>query len=189
MGNRCNVVFVRECKPTERKVNDVGPTIYLHWNGGPESVYAFLAELDRRGGGQDVATATPRFVHIVCDLFDDSATGASGSSVYIADKPNSITPSGLWDVYGGDDNGFYVVTIKRDGSREIRRFVEFDGRLHELKREAVLTEEREAREHECYAAITARLKALRPMTEAEYWKLDMDERNRLWDQKHANAFA
>ncbi len=66
MGNRGTVIFSNQAG------DEFSPAVYQHWNGGPESVYAFLDELDRRGvrGADDLAYQAARFVHIVGDFFD-----------------------------------------------------------------------------------------------------------------------
>ena len=53
MGNRAAVVFT--------KGEEISPAVYLHNNGGPESIYSFLAELNRRkcGRGQNVIFVWP----------------------------------------------------------------------------------------------------------------------------------
>lgn len=109
MGNRANVVFEFE--------GDISPTIYLHWNGGPESVYAFLAEMDRRG-----VTNPARFVQIVGEFFDGHKGEHTDMSVYLTHAPEAITPEAINKVPTDDgDNGFYVVS--RDGDDwKVRRF-------------------------------------------------------------------
>ena len=42
MGNRANIIF------TNSDESVLSPAIYLDWNGGAESIYAFLDEMDRR---------------------------------------------------------------------------------------------------------------------------------------------
>lgn len=59
MGNRAFVVFENEGS------TKFSPAIYLHWNGGPESVYAFLDLLDRYKVTADQEYEAARFVQIV----------------------------------------------------------------------------------------------------------------------------
>jgi len=47
MGNRAYVVFENE------KSTEFSPAIYLHWYGGPESIYAFLKVADQFGVRKD----------------------------------------------------------------------------------------------------------------------------------------
>ena len=72
MGNRAFVVF------TNQDEDVIGPAVYVHWNGGPESIYAFLTELDRRKirNGGDMPYQVARFVHIIGDFFDGTEAGA-----------------------------------------------------------------------------------------------------------------
>ena len=81
MGNRATVIFVTG----EGKIS---PAVYLHWNGGPESVYQFLDELDRRKvrAGDDYECA--RFIQIVGEFFDQDAT--SGLSLGVSNGPHSL---------------------------------------------------------------------------------------------------
>ena len=62
MGNRATVIFQAQ--------DTISPAIYLHWNGGPESVYQFLDELDRRKVRGDADYEAARFVKIVGEFFD-----------------------------------------------------------------------------------------------------------------------
>lgn len=48
MGNRAYVVF-------EDRQGNRSPAVYLHWNGGPESIYAMLDTLARYVGNAGVA--------------------------------------------------------------------------------------------------------------------------------------
>lgn len=60
MGNRANVVFESEDSTA------FSPAIYLHWNGGPESVYAFLQVADQFNVRKDdLPYRASRFCQIV----------------------------------------------------------------------------------------------------------------------------
>lgn len=136
MGNRATVVFTDE---PEKKI---GPAVYLHWNGGPESVYIFLDELQRRKcGSQDVSYVTARFIHVVCDFFDADAVGST--SVGVHNGPKSITKRHIKAVNYRNDNGVYVVCFTKEGWR-VRRF--FGGA--ELPEAEVAAERSEAYQHE-----------------------------------------
>lgn len=117
MGNRAVVIF--KDVPTKR----ISPCIYLHWNGGPESVYAFLDEMDRRDvRGCDPDYEAARFVHIVGEFFDQDSYG--GLWLRIWNGPPAITPEALLEHDHGD-NGIYVVCrLQRDGKRRtsVERF-------------------------------------------------------------------
>src|SRR5947209_40290 len=110
MGNRAHVIFV------SKNGHPPSPAVYLHWNGGPESVYAFLGELKRRKalGTPDYAAA--RFAHVVGDFFDSNEAGSL--SLGVVNGPDAITPEALAP-YDHGDNGIYVVPT--DGG-PVRRF-------------------------------------------------------------------
>ncbi len=143
MGNRATVIFQAEGK--------ISPAVYLHWNGGPESVYQFVDELDRRQVRADADYEAARFVQLVGEFFDQD--GTSGLSLGLAQGPSSISPEALAMVETDHgDNGFYVVD--RSGqSLRMRRFIEdWDSRAHrgtvkELDGAAVEAERKEARSH------------------------------------------
>lgn len=98
MGNRAFIVF--EANSNEKpKGSEALPAVYLHWNGGPESIYAILAYTKElcRAGDRDYIPA--RFVQIVGNYF------ASNLSLGLsATKREDIRE--LADV---GDNGVYVV--------------------------------------------------------------------------------
>jgi hypothetical protein len=98
----------------------MSPAVYLHWNGGPESVYAFLEELDRRGVRADQNYECARFVQVVGEFFTWSTEGdlsdpiyregAFGLSLGIANGPRSDSLEDLECVQTDHgDNGFYLV--------------------------------------------------------------------------------
>ena len=63
MGNRAIVIF--------KDGEEYSPHVYLHWNGGIESVAAFLTEMNRRGWHRtDYAAA--RFCQVVGEFFSGS---------------------------------------------------------------------------------------------------------------------
>jgi hypothetical protein len=107
MGNKAYIIF------TDEKEKDISPAIYLHWNGGAESVYAFLAELDRRQvRGCSVDYEAARFCQIVGEFFDgkDKLTSLS---LGVMNGPKKITAKSLapFDEW---DNGVFIVSRKRD---------------------------------------------------------------------------
>lgn len=138
MGNRANVVFVAG--------EHISPAIYLHWNGGPESVYAFLAELNRRNVRADGEYEAARFCQVVGDLFDDAQR--TGLSLGITNGPKEITPEAIAEVHtDAGDNGFYIVNRTTD-PMSMRRFrMRYDGKVTmvELSPAEVEAEWREAR--------------------------------------------
>lgn len=64
MGNRAVI--------TASKSKTAGIGIYVHWNGGPESVLAFLDECRARGyrdPGADESYAMARLCGLICEFF------------------------------------------------------------------------------------------------------------------------
>ena len=105
MGNRAFVVFHDEVN------HQYGPAVYLHWNGGPESVYPMLDYMKGRGCRMagDVSYATARFVQIVGNYFGGTLSlGVSGA-------PDAFTLGNL----STEENGLYVV--ERERVRRMRR--------------------------------------------------------------------
>ena len=106
MGNRAVITF--ESMP------EVG--IYLHWNGGPESVLAFI-EITRQRGARapkgDSHYAFARLTQTIAEFF--STTGDYVCSV-------GVGPTSQLDVDNGD-NGQYVIandwTIKSNSYSQI----------------------------------------------------------------------
>lgn len=91
MGNRAVVKF---------ESRDEKHGIYLHWNGGPESILAFLQVMqDRKWVRMDYASA--RFTAVAVEFFDYQGD-CNGYSVGIVDNPTA------WK--DGCDNGIYLVS-------------------------------------------------------------------------------
>ena len=112
MGNRAHVIFTDGEK--------ISPAVYLHWNGGPESIYQFLDELDRRNVRADCEYEAARFIAIVCEFFDKDYYGACSVGVSNGPTFKKITPSTI-SSYDHGDNGVFVVN--RSGEiRVVRRF-------------------------------------------------------------------
>jgi hypothetical protein len=159
MGNRANVLFVDG--------EHLSPAVCLHWNGGPESVYAFLAEMERRKCriAGDPAYGSARFAHIVCDFFDKDSAGAL--SVGLLAAPKSLSLEDLEPLNHGD-NGIYVVETVRNGSVawKMRRFRGHP--LRELDPDEVEQERKYALEHDYNTGedpISADFLKLRPVVE------------------------
>lgn len=120
MGNRATVVLWNgEREPAKQRFS---PAIYLHWNGGPESVYAFLAELDRREVRADQEYEAARFVQLVGEFFDQSEQG--GLSLGIVNGPSSDVHDDLDKIQTDHgNNGLYLVDRTGETPR-VRRFTE-----------------------------------------------------------------
>lgn len=116
MGNRATVIFTDGKKA-------FSPAVYLHWNGGAESVYAFLEELNRRKVRADQDCECARFIQLVGE-FLDSDGNISGTSLGVVNSPKSDTVPELLRVKTDHgNNGFYLVN--RTGARmTVRRFTE-----------------------------------------------------------------
>lgn len=90
MGNRA---FITD---KERKVG-----VYLHWNGGRDSVEAFLEYCKRkgcRGFGSDSSYAMARFVQVVSNFI--GGTLSIGISPYPCYDDNGIYIVEGWDIVG-----------------------------------------------------------------------------------------
>jgi len=90
MGNRAVITA------SESKTKGVG--IYLHWNGGPESIAAFLQvckDREYRSPGSDQSYAMARLTGVIHEFFD------GGLSVGLGDISNLDTDN--------FDNGVYVI--------------------------------------------------------------------------------
>ena len=99
MGNRAVITFAK--KPNR---NSLG--IYLHWNGGPESILAFVEAADKfkiRFGEESYALA--RLTQIIGNFFGGRTSIGVGTLARL-------------DCDNGD-NGIYRVFTTTDGSRLI----------------------------------------------------------------------
>lgn len=114
MGNRAYVIF------HEPQSGKLSPAVYLHWNGGPESVYAFLAEQKRRKClTEDVEYTAARFCHVVADFFDQEEV--TSGSLGIEAPPASAELADL-QPFVASNNGLYLVS-KKGAGLNVRRFV------------------------------------------------------------------
>ena len=93
MGNRANVVFVNKAG------DNISPTVYLHWNGGAESIYAFLDELDRRKVRADQCYECARFVQIVSEFFDSGEERYGTLSLGVMNGPKTIDKEGMTSTF------------------------------------------------------------------------------------------
>lgn len=115
MGNRATVIF------TDGK-ESFSPAVYLHWNGGPESIYGFLEELDQRQIRADQEYECARFIQLIGEFFDQDGIG--GLSLGVANGPATDSLEDLNKV-GTDkgNNGIYLVN-RTTKPMEVRRFTE-----------------------------------------------------------------
>ena len=115
MGNRATVIF------TDGK-GEFSPAVYLHWNGGPESVYGFLEELNRRKARSDQDYECARFIELVGEFFDQDNFGST--SLGVTNGPESDRLEDLEKVATDHgDNGFYLVN-RTSEEMQVRRFKE-----------------------------------------------------------------
>lgn len=93
MGNRAVITF--DEKPTD---NSVG--VYLHWNGGPESVLAFVEAMDKLKvrDNSDKPYELARFVQIIGNYFGGTLSVGVGR---------------LSELDCEGDNGLYSVTREK----------------------------------------------------------------------------
>jgi len=140
MGNRATVIF------TDGK-KSFSPAVYLHWNGGAESVYGFLEELNRRKVRADQEYECARFIQLVGEFFDQDEQG--GLSLGVANAPKSSKVEDLAKVQTDlGDNGIYLVN-RTNGDMTVKRF-SHDWRNHtmvEFTPQQVKQEKREAYKH------------------------------------------
>ncbi len=105
MGNRAIVAFQPDAKV--KKVLGV----YLHWNGGPESVYPFLDALDKYEVRGDGNYEVARFAQVAGNYIGgNSSVGIEIVNLIDANEKGYTA---------GMDNGVYVVN--RSGKRQVRR--------------------------------------------------------------------
>ena len=104
MGNRACVVF------TDGR--EFSPAIYLHWHGGPESVYAFLDALGRYGALGDIGHVSARFTQLIGNYFGGTLSVALRA--FRGPLPSNIDPG---------DNGLYLVALKRS-NYSVRRWID-----------------------------------------------------------------
>jgi hypothetical protein len=166
MGNRAFVIFANKDWTT------FSPAVYLHWNGGPESVYAFLEELNHREVRADQEYECARFIQIVGEFFD-SGEYYTSLSLGVESVPVTFVSGGLPVVeipvlakkYEPGDNGLYLVcregTDKEDDAlikelektgkwpMQVRRFL--SGK--ELSKVQVMAERKVAEQTDTYIAI------------------------------------
>jgi hypothetical protein len=108
MGNRAVIVF----KIKYDNELELSPQVYLHWNGGPESVMAFLHEMERRGYTRD-DYASARLCQVVGEFFrgvGECVSKDEGLSLGLYPPPKDLKPETLKQIDHGD-NGVYVVEV------------------------------------------------------------------------------
>lgn len=148
MGNRATVIFTEQIG----RRTEIGPAVYLHWNGGANSVYAFLAELLRREANGSVDYTTARFVQLVGEFFDGDGTGSRNLSLGVSNGPRNLTLKAL-ERHCPGNNGIYLIDSR---TLTVRRFVVDVAGLRELDAAGVTLEKNTA-ERSPYGPEIARL--------------------------------
>ena len=138
MGNRATVIF------TDGK--RFSPAVYHHWNGGPESIYGFLEELDRRKQRCDQDYECARYIQLVGEFLDQ--TSVTSTSLGVVNGPKSDSIHDLEKVMTDhSDNGFYLAnrTVEPMVVRRFKKFYgERDTKFVELSANMVRREREEA---------------------------------------------
>lgn len=114
MGNRAII--------TNSKSRTTGVGIYVHWNGGPESVLAFLRVCQLRGyraPGADGAYAMARLCGLICEFFPGNSSVGIGQ---LCDLDCDNYDNGVYVI---DDN-WRVVDTWGEGSRPLKETLAFD---------------------------------------------------------------
>ena len=104
MGNRAVIAFQDE---SLEHVQLNAPGIYLHWNGGPESVTAFLDAAKELGVRRESEYGAARLCQIIGNWFG----GTLSLGVGVCRR---------MDIDNGD-NGTYVVDLENHGWKVARR--------------------------------------------------------------------
>lgn len=105
MGNRAIIIFKDD--------NNFSPQVYVHWNGGPESILAFLKVMERRGHTR-MDYAASNFIQCAKDYFRlcmlQMGKPCDGLSCDVFDAPKSLD-----EIADVGDNGHYIVTQGKNG--------------------------------------------------------------------------
>jgi hypothetical protein len=142
MGNRGTVIFHNGKK-------EISCAVYLHWNGGADSIYNFIEEGKKRKSlSHSVDYAAARFIQIVGEFMDETEQGST--SLGVVNGPKAITIKQLSKVQtDSSDNGLYVFNI---ADWSCRRFTEtytekngeYTSTFNEMSKEEVAKEYEEA---------------------------------------------
>lgn len=102
MGNRAVITFDKNPKPSS-----IG--IYLHWNGGPESVLAFLEAADKLKvrNDNDKQYELARIVQIIANFFGGT------NSIGIGLLGEMDTDNGNNGLYSVERNGTIIIRQKK----------------------------------------------------------------------------
>ena len=187
MGNRATVIFAK------RDWSDPSPGVYLHWDGGPESVYAFADELLRRRAWCNTPDhAAARFAQVVGDFFDDEHF--SGNSLGLVPPPKSLAPQHVAECDCGNDNGVYVFAPNGSTYAVRRFFVHHESRtqpqiVNELTPEEVADERAAAKQHDYNIPSKDELSIAERFTKIGAGRVTFDEWMKRRSERAANQPA
>jgi len=101
MGNRALVIFTDDTETTD------GVAVYFHWNGGPESVYAFVDYLASKGGMRNDASYTAaRFIQVAGNFLGGTTSlGIQSVPTLVSDLREQAAG------FSHGDNGLYLLKI------------------------------------------------------------------------------
>jgi hypothetical protein len=114
MGNRAVIAFDKSAH---------APAIYVHWNGGPESVLAFLEvckQRDYRTPASDKTYAFARLVGVMHEFFDGGLSLGVGQMQSLDvdnDDNGAYLIGGDWSIKERWGNGSDAITDKDQLSR------------------------------------------------------------------------
>ncbi len=157
MGNRAVVIFAQDVsayRPTNGKLRrahtDYSAGVYLHWNGGPESVYAFLDYMEETSCRFDTEYGPARLAQIIGNFM--------GGTLSLGILPTK----GKWDgevaaAVDPGDNGVFLVRRSSPDRYRVTRFL--DGAM--LEPSEVASEERRARQDAYWTSDTPILQNIR----------------------------
>jgi hypothetical protein len=167
MGNRAVICFETTKYVIDKKTGVYKPkgktveafALYLHWNGGPESIYAFLDVCNKRFAdrGNDHGYFAARLTETIGRFFGGNLSLGllSVSSTAIA-AINCKRPSVVDEELSQGDNGVYVLGHRdNDGFTVVGRYV--DGKA--LTPSEIAVEETKARAEKGFAERVAAIDA------------------------------
>lgn len=147
MTDQGNIIF------TDGK--ELSSCIHLACNASPSEVYAYLAEMDRRGNcNTDLLIESSLLTEVVCEFLN--LPEFTGRGVNVIPVGETVTLESLHEIKtDSSGNGFYIVnrSPKRRNVRRFRRGVEYSEGVPEIQKEEVIAEYAEATQHPNYRYI------------------------------------
>ena len=153
MSNSAVVAFVDKQTPRPEVA------VYMHWNGGAESVYAILDVMrERRGMVHSASYSTARFAHLACELL-----GHDGLSVGVERFTQKHDMAGM-----AFDHGLFIFDISTERMVErVVRVKDTADKFRKLSEKEMRAEEMQARGHKYWDhdQIREKLRAALPVKE------------------------